>query len=106
MRRRDFLAVAGAAVAWPPTVHGQPKLPTIGFLSGRSLASDAHLVAAVRQGLMETGYVEGQNLTIEYRWAEGQFDRLQALANDLVSREVAAIFAGGMDIAIRGVRAA
>src|SRR5215468_4328330 len=106
MRRREFLGVVGGAVAWPLGARAQQtKVPTIGFLSGRSLASDSHLVAAFRQGLKETGYVEGQNVTIEFRWAEGQFDRLQALAADLVGRKVAAIFAGGMDIEIRTVRA-
>jgi putative ABC transport system substrate-binding protein len=81
-------------------------MPTIGFLSGRSLLSDSHLVAAFRQGLKETGWVDGQNVTIEFRWAEGQFDRLQAFAADLVSKEVTAILAAGLDIDIRGVRAA
>jgi putative ABC transport system substrate-binding protein len=107
MRRREFLGVVGGAAAWPLGARAQQtKVPTIGFLSGRSLASDSHLVAAFRQGLKETGYVEGQNVTIEFRWAEGQFDRLRGLATDLVGRQVAAIFAGGMDIDIRGVRAA
>jgi ABC-type uncharacterized transport system substrate-binding protein len=108
MRRRDFITgIAGSVAVWPLAAHAQQsKMPTIGFLSGRSLASDFHLVAAFRQGLKETGYVEGQNLTIEFRWAEGQFDRLRALAAELVSRQVAAIFVGGMDIAVRAVRAA
>ena len=108
MRRRQFLgALAGGPATWTLAARAQQsKMPTIGFLSGRSLASDSHLVAAFRLGLKESGYVDGQNVTIEFRWAEGQFDRLQALAADLVGREAAAIFAGGMDIAIRGVRAA
>jgi putative ABC transport system substrate-binding protein len=108
MRRRDFITgIAGSVAVWPLAAHAQQsKMPTIGFLSGRSLASDFHLVAAFRQGLKEIGYVEGQNLTIEFRWAEGQFDRLRALAAELVSRQVAAIFVGGMDIAVRAVRAA
>jgi putative ABC transport system substrate-binding protein len=79
-------------------------VPVIGFLSGRSLASDAHLVTAFRLGLNETGYVEDRDVRIEFRWAEGQFDRLRAMAADMVDRQVTAIFAGGMDAAIRGVR--
>jgi putative tryptophan/tyrosine transport system substrate-binding protein len=108
MRRREFLGVVGGgAVAWPLGARAQQtKVPTIGFLSGRSLASDSHLVAAFRQGLKETGYVEGQNVTIEFRWAEGQFDQLRPMVAELVSRKVAAIFAGGLDIDIRAVRAA
>src|SRR4029453_1717078 len=108
MKRREFMTlIGGAAAAWPLAAWAQQgEMPTIGFLSGRPLASDSHLVAAFRQGLKETGYVEGQNLTIEFRWVEGQFDRLRALAADPVSRQVAAIFAGGLDIDIRGVRAA
>ena len=107
MRRREFITLlGGAAVAWPLAARAQQKVPTIGFLSGRSLESDSHLVAAFRQGLKEKGHVEGQNVAIEFRWAEGQFDRLPALAADLVGRKAAAIFAGGMDIAIRVVRTA
>src|SRR5262245_56118790 len=107
MKRREFMRLLGGAAAWPIGARAQqPKIPTIGFLSGRSLASDSHLVAAFRQGLKETGHIEGQNVAIEFRWAEGQFDRLPALAADLVGRKAEAIFAGGMDIAIRVVRAA
>jgi putative ABC transport system substrate-binding protein len=95
------------ATAWPLAARAQQsQMPTIGFLSGRSLLSDSHLVAAFRQGLKETGWVDGQNVTIEFRWAEGQFDRLRTFAADLIRKEVAAIFAGGLDIDIRGVRAA
>ena len=80
-------------------------MPVIGFLSGRSLASDAHLVAAFGQGLNETGYVVDRDVKFEFHWAEGQFDRLRGMAAELVSRRVAAIFAAGMDADIRGVRA-
>jgi putative ABC transport system substrate-binding protein len=108
LKRREFITLlSGAAATWPVALRAQqPKIPTIGFLSGRSLESDSHLVAAFRQGLKEKGHVEGQNVAIEFRWAEGQFDRLPALAADLVGRKAAAIFAGGMDIAIRVVRTA
>ena len=107
MRRRKFIGLLGGATAWPLAASAQQtKVQTIGFLSGRSLASDSHLVAAFRQGLKETGYVEGQSAAIEFRWAEGRFDQLRPMAADLVSRKVAAIFAGGMDIAIRDVRTA
>jgi putative ABC transport system substrate-binding protein len=106
MRRREFISALGAAAAWPVTARAQQSaMPVIGFLSGRSLTSDAHLVAAFAQGLNETGYVIDRNVKIEFHWAEGQFDRLRVMAADLVGGRVAAIFAAGMDADIRGVRA-
>jgi putative ABC transport system substrate-binding protein len=106
MRRREFITlVGGATLARPLAARAQQKLiPSVGFLSGRSLSSDAHLVAAFRQGLSEIGYVEGQNLTIEFRWAEGQFDRLPGMVADLIGHQVSVIFAGGMDVQIRAVK--
>jgi putative tryptophan/tyrosine transport system substrate-binding protein len=100
MTRRQFIALAGSAVAiWPLTARAQqPAMPVIGFMSGRAPGDSAHLVSAFRQGLAETGFVEGQNIAIEFRWADGDYDRLPALADDLVNRRVAVLVAVGGDV--------
>jgi putative tryptophan/tyrosine transport system substrate-binding protein len=108
VKRRNFITLlAGAAAAWPIAARAQqPAMPVIGFMSARSPEDSTHLLAAFRRGLAEGGYVEGQNLSIEFRWARGQYDLLPAMAAELVNRRVLVLTtAGGEPSALAAKRA-
>jgi putative ABC transport system substrate-binding protein len=102
VRRREFIKiVAVSAATWPLAARAQQSaMPVIGFLSSRSAGESARAVAAFHQGLRETGFVEGQNLKIEFRWAEGQYDKVPGLTSELVSLLLALLFAAGPPAAL------
>jgi putative ABC transport system substrate-binding protein len=105
--RREFIALLGGAVAWPLAARAQQgALPVIGFMSSRSAQESSHLVAAFRRGLAEGGFVEGQNVAIEFHWANGAYGRLPTMAADLVNRKVAVIVSAGGEPAALAAKAA
>jgi ABC-type uncharacterized transport system substrate-binding protein len=107
MRRRDFVAGLAGAAAWPVAARGQQSaMPVIGFLSTRSPGESSYLTDAFRRGLAEGGHVEGQHLTVEYRWVEGHYDRLPAMAMELARRPLAALVAVGGDASALAARSA
>jgi putative ABC transport system substrate-binding protein len=107
MNRRTFIAALGGAVAWPWLARGQRRaMPVVGVLSSRSLSESAPLVAALRQGMSEGSYIEGKNVLFTFRWAEGKYDHLRALAVELAQSQVAVIAALGGDVSTLAAKAA
>jgi len=107
IRRREFIRLLGGAAAWPVAARAQQAaMPVIGFLSSRGPGDSASVVAAFHRGLSETGYVDGRSVAVEYRWAEGQYDRLPALATDLVRRQVTVLVSAGGDPAAQAAKGA
>ena len=107
MRRRDFVTLLGGTAAWPLAAYAQrASIPVIAFVSGRSADGSVSVAAAFRKGLNETGYAEGQNVTVEYHWLEGQYDRLPAVFADVIRRRVAVIAVPGSAPAVLAAKAA
>jgi ABC-type uncharacterized transport system substrate-binding protein len=106
VKRRDFITLIGGAAAWPLTARAQQTMPVIGYLSARSREDTSHLIAAFQRGLAENGYIEGQNVAIQYRFADGEYDRLPRMAAELVQRSVAVITTTGGEPATLAAKAA
>jgi putative ABC transport system substrate-binding protein len=107
MKRREFVSLLGGAAAWPLAARAQQAaMPVVGWISSRAASESAYLVAAFRQGLKETGYVEPQNVVVDFRWGDGYYDRLNALATELVRRPVTVIVATGGDPAAQAAKVA
>jgi ABC-type uncharacterized transport system substrate-binding protein len=106
VRRREFVTLLGGAAAWPLAARAQQPMPVIAYFSARSPVTDGRMLSAFRQGLNDTGFVEGRNVAMDFRWAEGRDDRLLELAHDLVRRRVAIIITTGGESTARAVKAA